>query len=72
MITMELKEARMIAEETFRVIATHPDAYNIRQFVGAEIDLSDEAMIEALNMLDDFETRASVGDIRRNGEMLCE
>ena len=69
---MELKEARLIAEETFRVIATHPDAYNIREFVGAEIDLSDECMLEALNMLDDFETKASVGDIRRNGGQLCE
>jgi len=49
---MELKEAQLIAEETLRVIATHPDAYNIRQFVGAEIDLSDEAMIEALNTIE--------------------
>jgi len=49
---MELKEAQLIAEETLRVIATHPDAYNIRQFVGAEIDLSDEAMIEALKTIE--------------------
>ena len=42
----------MELKETLRVIATHPDAYNIREFVGAEIDLSDEAMIEALNTIE--------------------
>jgi len=67
---MELTEARLIAEETLRVIATHPDAYNIRQFVGAEIDLSDESMLEALNTIE--KVSVSVGDVRHNGGQLCK
>jgi len=49
---MELKEARLIAIEILRVIATHPDAYNIREYVGAEIDLTDDEMIEALTTME--------------------
>lgn len=49
---MELKEARLIAEETLRVIATHPDAYDFRDFVGRELDISDEILLEALTTIE--------------------
>ncbi len=48
---MDLKEAHGIAEEALRAIATNPDFYNLKDLIGRELDITDEILDEAVEVL---------------------
>lgn len=48
---MDLKEAHGIADETLRAIATNPDFYNVKDLIGRELDITDEILDEAVEVL---------------------
>lgn len=48
---MDLKEAHGIADESLRAIATNPDFYNLKDLIGRELDIMDEILDEAVEVL---------------------
>lgn len=48
---MDLKEAHGIADEALRAIATNPDFYNLKDLIGRELDITDEILDEAVEVL---------------------
>jgi hypothetical protein len=48
---MDLKEAHGIADESLRAIATNPDFYNLKDLIGRELDITDEILDEAVEVL---------------------
>lgn len=50
-VQLTIEEARQMAFETLRVIATMPGLEHIKDLVGRELDVSDELMDNAVTLL---------------------
>ncbi len=50
-MVMDIKEAHGIANEALRAIATNPDLYNLKDLIGRELDITDEILDEAVEVL---------------------
>ncbi len=48
---MNLKEAQGIANETLRIIVTHIDCEDFKDFIGRELDITDETLDEAVTKI---------------------
>jgi hypothetical protein len=48
---MELEEARVIADEALRIVVTNQNASELKGFLAWELDLTDKALDEAVEVL---------------------
>jgi hypothetical protein len=48
---MNTEEAGQIANEALRSIVTNPDYEHIKDLIGSDLDITDEAMEEAVDIL---------------------
>ncbi len=48
---MEISEAQSIAAEALRAMVSNPDFYHVKDLIGRELDLTDDALDEAVKAL---------------------